>query len=138
MLNIRPARKPDLEAIQKILEDLDLFYPTLSMQGFLVAEKESRIIGTLQLAEYEDFFFLGSLAVVKEEQKKGVARTLLKAVLRSHNKNVYLYTIIPEFFEKFGFEITSPIPGLPSKNRYECEYCHTEKCVCMVKYPHAS
>lgn len=137
MLSIRPARRSELKAIKKILDDLDLSYPTLAMEGFWAAQREGRIIGTLQLAEYKDFTFLGSLAVVREEQNKGVAKELLKRVLKDRPKNIYLYTIIPGFFKKFGFKITPPLPDLPSKNRYQCEYCHSEKCVCMVKYPDA-
>lgn len=138
MLSIRPATNKDRDAIKKILEDVDLFYSALTMEAFWVAEMNNKIVGTVQLKEYEDFFFLGSLAVVKEKQGKGIARALLKEVLRTHQKNIYLYTIVPEFFEKFGFKITSPPPNLPSKDRYECESCHSEKCVSMVKLPDAS
>lgn len=135
---IRPAGKNDRKAILKVLKELDLFYPTLSLEGFWVAETDGKIVATLQLAEHEDFIFLGSLAVVKEEQGKGVGHALLEKVLRSCRKNIYLYTIIPDFFKKFGFRITAPVPGLPSKDRYECEYCHPEKCVCMVRPPDVS
>ncbi len=137
MLSIRPATKKDRDTIKKILEDADLFYSALTMEAFWVAEMGNKIVGTVQLKDYEDFFFLGSLVVVAEEQGKGVASALLKEVLRSHQKNIYLYTIVPEFFEKFGFKITSPLPDLPSKDHYECEDCHSKKCVCMVKYPDA-
>ena len=122
----------------KLLKDLDLFYPTLSPEGFWVAEKGGRIIGAVQLEEQDEFFFLGSLAVAQTEQKKGAGRALLKNALRSCRKNIYLYTIIPEFFEKFGFKIAPPIPGLPSKDRYECEYCRPDKCVTMVKFADAA
>ncbi len=138
MLKIRPAGKNDRKAIIRLLKKLDLFYPTLSAEGFWVAEKDGKVIATVQLAEHEDFIFLGSLAVVEEEQKKGVARTLVEKALGSCRRNIYLYTIIPEFFEKFGFQITASIPGLPSKDRYECEACHSEKCVCMVRPPDVS
>lgn len=138
MLSVRPAVKKDWNAIKKILRNLDLFYPALSMEGFWVAEKDHKIIGAVQLTDYKDFIFLGSLAVVKEEQAKGVAGALLYEVLKSQPKNIYLYTIIPEFFKKFGFKAVSPLPDLPSKDRYECEFCHSEKCVCMMRHPNAA
>ena len=138
MLTIRPAGKKDQKAIVKILKELDLFYPALAREGFWVVEQGGRVVATVQLEEHEDFIFLGCLAVVKEEQKKGLARALLEKALGSCRKNIYLYTIIPEFFQKFGFRTTSPIAGLPSKDRYECEYCHPEKCVCMMRPTHAA
>jgi N-acetylglutamate synthase-like GNAT family acetyltransferase len=138
MLSIRPARRPDLKAIKKILEDLDLFYPSLPMQDFWVAEKEQEIVGTLQLKKYKNFLFLRALGVTKNNRDQGIATALIKETLKSADKNTYLYTIIPDFFKRFDFKIITPPADLPSKNQYECEYCHPEKCVCMVKLSHAS
>jgi N-acetylglutamate synthase-like GNAT family acetyltransferase len=133
MLKIRPAGKTDYDAIKKLLRELDLFYAALMMEGFWVAEKEGKIIGAAQLQDHGDFFFLGSLGVLAKERKKGVAATLLEKALGKADKDIYLYTIIPDFFRKFKFKIVSPLPGLPSKDRYECEDCHLDKCVCMVR-----
>jgi N-acetylglutamate synthase-like GNAT family acetyltransferase len=138
MLKIHAAGKEDSKEITGILKKLDLFYPSLSLTDFWVAEKDQKIIGTIQLRKYKDFFFLSALGVLEKERNQGIARALMNEALSSADKNIYLYTIIPEFFKKFGFQITSPIPGLPQKNQYECEYCHPEKCVCMVKRPHAA
>ena len=138
MLNIRPAAKKDEMAILGILKELDLFYPALALDGFWVAEKDGEVIATVQLTDLENFAFLGSLAVKKKEQGKGVAAALLNRVLGQRSKDIYLYTVIPDFFEKFGFEPTSPQPGLPSKDRYECEYCHSDKCVTMVRQADAA
>jgi N-acetylglutamate synthase-like GNAT family acetyltransferase len=138
MLGIRRAQEKDNQEILRILKEADLYYEGLSLENFWVVEKEGKIIGTAQLTEYNDFLFLGSVCVVKEAQAKGVASALLKEVLKEVLKNVYLYTVIPQFFEKFGFKITSPISSLPSKNRYECEHCFSEKCVCMLRRPDAA
>lgn len=132
MLNIRPATEKDYDQILKILKELDLFYPALVLKGFWVAEEDKKIISTVQLEEHPDFVYLGSLAVIPECRKKKIATALLNESLKDIRKNIYLYTIIPEFFKKFGFQVTSSPPTtLPSKIRYECEYCHPEKCVCM-------
>lgn len=138
MLNIRPAAKTDEKAIIRILKDRDVFYPALSPEGFWVAEKNKEVIAAVQVTDEEDFAFLGSLAVKKAEQGKGTATALLNKVLKACSKDVYLYTVIPDFFRKFGFEPAAPFPGLPSKDRYECEFCHSDKCVTMVRRANAA
>ena len=134
-LLIRKAEVKDEKEILKILKELDLYYPSLEMKDFWVAESDGEILGVVQLEEYQDFIYLGSLAVKQKYQGQGIAKRLLNDTLNKLSKNIYLYTIIPKFFAKFGFKIASwQPPDLPSKERYECEFCHAEKCVCMVKY----
>lgn len=130
---LRLAVEKDKTRILSLLKVLDLYYAALSLDNFLVAEEQGRIIGVVQVVEADSFFFLGSLGVEEQEQKKGVAAALLEYGLKNCHKDVYLYTIIPQFFQKFGFKITQPIAGLPSRDQYECHDCHLDKCVCMVR-----
>jgi len=133
MLTIRPAQETDKKELLKILKTLDLFYPSLSLKNFWVAEKNRKIIGVVQLKKYADFLFLSSLGIIEGERKLGIGAALLREILKNAKKNVYLYTIQPEFFKKFGFEIIPSSPKLPSKKPLECQSCIPEKCVCMVK-----
>ncbi|MCX5726367.1 MAG: GNAT family N-acetyltransferase, partial [Candidatus Saganbacteria bacterium] len=132
------AQNKDLEKIPKILEEADLHYPGEVLNDFWVAEKDKDIIGVVRLEENKDFFFLTSLGVAKENRNQGVAAALLKTILEKANKNVYLYTIIPDFFKKLGFELTEKPVNLPSKELFGCRDCAPSKCVCMVRCPHAS
>jgi N-acetylglutamate synthase-like GNAT family acetyltransferase len=133
---IRKAAKIDKDAVIKILKDLDLYYAGLSFKDFWVAEKEGQIVGAAQLEVFPDFCFLSSVGVIPTEQHHGIAKQLLTELFSKckDQKPVYLYTVIPEFFKKFGFTATHTLPpDLPSKDRYECEYCFPEKCVTMVR-----
>jgi len=122
--------------IRQILRENDEYCQSLSLGNFLVLEKGSRLVGTVKLECRPDFIYLSSLAVMKEEQRKGFAKEIMLSVISNQRKPLYLYTIIPAFFTKFGFSIV-PDPGfLPSKDAYECEDCSPEKCVCMKReYP---
>jgi N-acetylglutamate synthase-like GNAT family acetyltransferase len=133
MLEVRKARPKDKEACLAILKDHDLYYSALEFKGFWVADQDGRIAGCAQLEEYPKFQYLGSVAVDLESTQRGIARRILDTILKDLKKDVYLYTIIPDFFKKFGFSVTEPMPDLPSKERYECFDCFPEKCVCMVK-----
>ena len=132
-LNIQPAQEKDKDEISKILEILDLYHPTKIPEKFWVAKSDGKVVGVACLNEYDDFFFLSSVGVVSDYQRQDIARTMLKKILGNLNKDVYLYTIIPDFFKKFGFKIVKPPRNLPSKESLECENCLSDNCVCMVK-----
>ena len=139
MINLRKANQNDCEKILKILKEVDLYYASLSLENFYVAEKNHQIIGTVQLTAYENYLFLACLAVTAREQKNGTGKIILDNILLKAPKDIYLYTIIPEFFKKFGFKIMAEPPfNLPSKDHYDCEDCHTDKCVTMVRKTNAA
>jgi len=138
MPTIKPAHKDDAAAISQILREMDLYYPSKVPENFWVAKENNNIIGVACLTEYDDFLFLSSVGVIEEHQRKGIAKALLEKILHDLKKDVYLYTVIPRFFKKFGFEIVEkkspPIPeNLPSKESLGCDNCLSADCACMVK-----
>ncbi|OGC12219.1 hypothetical protein A3K48_07140 [candidate division WOR-1 bacterium RIFOXYA12_FULL_52_29] len=133
MVLTRPAGPKDLPAIKEILLECDETTAAQDWTNFQVAEKGGSVVGAVKLDEHEDFFFLSSLALKPAEQNQGVASFLLAQVLAKMTKDVYLYTIIPEFFRRFGFSETDPLPTLPKKDKMECDRCHPSLCVCMVR-----
>jgi N-acetylglutamate synthase-like GNAT family acetyltransferase len=134
-LTIRPANKNDWTTIKELLFEVDLYYSALIDEAFWVAEQDGRIVGVLQFKEYEDFFFLSSLAVRPEARGNKIASQMIEQLAAAARKPIYLYTIIPEFFKKLGFQASLFLPGLPSRDRYECVDCHPGKCVCLVRRP---
>lgn len=132
---IRPATQQDWPAIKAILEAVDEYYATLSNEYFWAAEQDQQIIGVAQLKENNDYFFLSSLAVLPTAQGKRVASQLMEHFINKANKPIYLYTIIPDFFKRFGFKETNFTSNLPSRDNYECVDCHPDRCLCLVKKP---
>ncbi len=138
-MQIRRAQGKNKQAIINLLKELDLYYNLIELKDFWVAEENNKIIATAQLLDCGEFLFLSSVGVDPKQQKHGVARKLLNKLLADQNRNTYLYTIIPDFFKKFGFEVTTTLPqNIPSKDRYECSACYPDRCVTMVKYGHDS
>jgi N-acetylglutamate synthase-like GNAT family acetyltransferase len=138
MIQIRNATKKDVETIRQILKDVDEQTSSMSFNNFRVAENEGKIVGTVKLDEYDDFIFLSSLAVSPGMQKRGIAKEIMNHVLKDSTKAIYLYTVLPEFFLKFGFKVVEAPEKLPSKSKNECERCFPEKCVCMMRPKHDS
>ncbi|MFA5887051.1 MAG: GNAT family N-acetyltransferase [Patescibacteria group bacterium] len=133
MINIRLFTPKDLPAIKKVLAEADLSYPNIEYRDFWVAEQDNQIVGVLQLENKINYSFLSSLGVFTQNQNQGIASKMLQNLMDNASKDVYLYTIIPRFFEKHGFKIALPPPFIPPRSRFDCMNCEREKCVCMVK-----
>ena len=132
---VRPAKTEDYPEIIKLISEIDEAYPGFAPDSFWVAEEVGTIVGTVRLIDYPNFVFLESLAVKNDHQGQGIAQKLITDSLKTIKKDIYLYTIIPDFFKKFGFEPITPTPSfLPGKTRYECQFCQPKKCVTMVRY----
>ncbi|MBN2058395.1 MAG: GNAT family N-acetyltransferase [Candidatus Saganbacteria bacterium] len=132
-LKIRKARPEDEAAVLELLRELDLYYNGLRFSGFRVAEDSGRIVGIVQLEPGLDHIFLSSLGISQDRQEQGLASALLNELLPKQDQDIYLYTIIPDFFKKFGFEPVIPQVSLPSKARYDCQDCRPDRCVTMVR-----
>jgi N-acetylglutamate synthase-like GNAT family acetyltransferase len=137
-LTIRLATKKDWATIKEILFEVALYFSSLTDEAFWVAEQDGRIAGVLQFFEYEDFFFLSSLAVRPEARGNKIASQMIERLAAEARKPIYLYTIIPDFFKKLGFQDSLFLPNLPSRDRYECADCHSDRCVCLVRQPNAA
>jgi len=133
MLNIRLFTLKDLPAIKKILAEADLLYPKIEYRDFWVAEQENKVVGALQLENGPNYFFLSSLGILRQYQKQGIASKMLLTAIDNCPQDVYLYTIIPHFFEKNGFKVTPTPSFIPPRTGFDCVNCEREKCVCMVK-----
>lgn len=134
---IRPATTKDINQVKRVLSEADLHYEKEDYNGFLVAEKADRVIGIVRLEEHDDFLFLTSLGVATAYQQQGIASALMNSIISEAKKPIYLYTIISDFFKRFGFKplTTQPPNHLPSKSPYGCDKCVPGHCLTMVKYP---
>ena len=133
-MTIRSAQEKDFDAIRTIIMELDLAYPSQSLDSFLVLEDKDRVIGIANLEEFDDFYFLSSVGVVENFQRRGLASSFIKDLLKSLKKDVYLYTVIPGFFEKLGFKAIAPRSDLPAKTTFSCKECTPDNCITMVKH----
>jgi len=135
MPTIRKAIHSDREAVFRILRELDLEYPSLTPDHFWVADLDGVAVAVGRLEEFEKFCFLSALGTTGNRQGRGVAANLLEGMFKQCKKDIYLYTIIPNFFKKFGFEPTELCQGLPARKRFNCAECDPGHCVCMRRKP---
>ena len=133
---IRPARIEDVEAMRALIDKFADEDRMLSrsreflvehLRDFVVAEDEGGFLGCCALAVLTpDLAEVRSLAVRPESGGRGVGASLVEACVaqarRLGLRRVFALTLVPHFFERCGFTLTS-LGRLPEKSASECPVC---------------
>ena len=133
---IRPARVEDVAEMQALIngyaaEDRMLErsrdFLLEHLRDFVVARDESGFVGCCALAVLTpDLAEVRSLAVRPEAAGRGIGRALVRACVeearRLGTRRVFALTLVPDFFERCGFVLTS-LGRLPEKSAAECPVC---------------
>ena len=131
MLEVRKAQKKDFKAVKTLAETFNLDSEDMRIEEFKVAAEGDVILGVGRLKPAGKVLELCSLGVVQHKQKEGIGKLLVKSLLRSAKKDVYLATIIPGYFKQFGFKALDFTPEFMKKKEDWCEGCHPERCTIM-------
>ena len=113
-------------AEDRMLERSDAFLRA-NLADFIVAEDDGMFLGCGALAELTpDLAEVRSLAVAPEAAGRGVGSAIVKACVERARerglRRVFALTLVPEFFTKCGFTLTS-LGRLPEKSASECPVC---------------
>jgi len=137
---IRPARAADIDAMQALIDGYareDRMLPRAhaflerALADFVVADDPAMhpagISGCSALASLTpELGELRSLAVIPTAAGRGIGRELVAACVaaarRRGLRRVFALTLVPEFFVKCGFTLTS-LARLPEKSAEECPVC---------------
>jgi amino-acid N-acetyltransferase len=133
---IRPARVEDVERMQALInryaaEDRMLErsrdFLLERLRDFVVAQDASGFLGCCALALLTpDLAEIRSLAVEPDAAGRGIGRQLVLACVaearRLGLRRVFALTLVPEFFQRCGFVLTS-LGRLPEKSASECPVC---------------
>ncbi len=130
---IRKAVKDDLPQISALAAKHNLDYENMAADDFWVASEGDKIIGICGLKKHPDCRELCSLGVDETFQKRGLGRQLVRTLLQETSGDIYLATIIPEFFRKLGFEESGSIPASMIKKVDWCAECSRDRCTIMIK-----
>jgi len=111
-----------------------------NIRDFVVVEDERRIIGCGALHLYGPHLAeVRSIAVIPDVKGKGAGRSLVEALLEQAARQevtcVCLFTRIPEFFARLGFEVAvrEAIPDKLYKDCLRCPRFHHCDEVAMVR-----
>ncbi len=133
---VRKARPGDVDAMRETInayarEDKMLErsadYLIENLRDFSVAEVDRAFVGCCALHVLtHDLAEIRSLAVPHAFEGRGIGKRLVRACLVESRqlglRRVFALTLVPEFFEKCGFTVTS-LAHLPEKSAAECPIC---------------
>lgn len=133
---IRPARSEDIDAMRELIDRYAAEDRMLSrsrefliehLRDFVVAEEGGVFAGCCALAVLTpDLAEIRSLAVPSEAGGHGVGKALVEACVEQARRlglrRVFALTLVPRFFERCGFTLTS-LGHLPEKSAEECPVC---------------
>lgn len=114
---IRPATERDQEPILDLARGERLKPFGLHWPNFVVAEKDRRIIGAVQLRTHRDGSYeLGSLVVEAASRGQGIAAKLIDRRLAGTAKRILMITgqTYADHYRRWGFEHIEPGSAPPS------------------------
>lgn len=132
-MRVRKARQRDFAKVIALAKKYGLDYSDMEADRFWVADEKSQILGIVGLKRHVDCLELCSLGVDERFRNRGIGEKLVLALLAEAKAEVHLATIIPGYFEKFGFAPADHIPSSMIKKLEWCEGCSKELCVVMVR-----
>jgi len=135
-LKIRRAKITDLKQAHKLINEFakreEMIPRSLNelyenVRDFVVCEEDGIIYGVCALhIMWEDLAEIRSLAVVRNYQKMGIGKKLVRECLREAKalglKRVFALTYHPEFFKRLGF-VPIDKASLPQKIWGDCLRC---------------
>jgi N-acetylglutamate synthase-like GNAT family acetyltransferase len=107
-------KQPDekeFEQVKKLVEDFWLDNTDLQPAQFRVLSDAGSVIAFGRLREHVDATELCTIGVAKDFQKKGFGREMVNDLLAQAKREVYLVTVIPDFFAKLGFNKVEQYPA---------------------------
>ena len=110
LTTFRPAEPDDWDAIARLLHDsgLPIAGADAHLDGFLLATRNGRLLGSAALERYGAAALLRSVAVAAEARRAGLGRALVEAAIaRARDAGIETLVLLtetaPQFFPRFGF-----------------------------------
>jgi N-acetylglutamate synthase-like GNAT family acetyltransferase len=103
---LRPARRRDQPAIDRMVRSAGLLPFGLGWPRFLVAESAGRIVGVGQLKAHGDGSReIASLAVLEGYRRRGIGSMLVRALLGRTDRPIYVIcpAHLEAYYGRFGF-----------------------------------
>lgn len=130
---IRRAEGTERADVRRLAAKFDLDYEGMDKDDFWVAVEGAEVVGICGLTKHLDCLELRSLAVDDRFRKQGMGGRLVAALFQEARRDVYLTTVIPDYFARLGFETVEAAPMSMIKPLSWCEGCRRDLCRIMVK-----
>lgn len=120
---IRKPSEKEFEQVCNYICELELDNRDLKQQQFVAAFFNDQLVGFGRLREHADCVELCSVGVIPSHQQKGIGKAIVANLINSTDQDIYLVSIIPEFFIPFGFQV---VEEYPTSVKNKINYCTQE------------
>ena len=124
--NITNPTTNDWTDIQHLIEEYKLDDNDLSIDQFIVCKVEQKLLAFGRIKKHSDFDELSSLGVLTTYRNKGIGKIMVHELIKLITKNIFIVTVIPDYFTKLGFEKISQYPESMIAKQNDCK----DTCVC--------
>ncbi len=120
-VKLTPATESDMLVIEQLARSLDLDMESMSHTQFISAKRNDKIVGFGRLRTYPECTEIATVGVIPEEQKSGVGTLIIKELIRLGPAEIFVTCVIPDFFNKFGFQLVKQYPSVLQKKVDFCK-----------------
>lgn len=108
---VRSALGSDIKKIKPYLDEYGLDNENLDYRRFFVAEVLNELAGFGRIKQYGNICEIASIGVIEQFRRTGVGRKIIEKLIDiAPSEEIWLTTIIPEYFEQFGFLEEENVP----------------------------
>jgi N-acetylglutamate synthase-like GNAT family acetyltransferase len=124
------------ELVKKYIHDFELDDRQLLKEEFITLTRSSQLLAFARAKKHEGFYEVCSLGVIENERKKGFGKRIMRQLIETSPRPLYLVSVIPGYFEDLGFSVCEEYPPAMQE---KLDYCTLglpvkEKYVVMKKY----
>lgn len=119
---VEDALEAEFDDIVRKAQSLDLDCTGLAYGQFRVVRDRGEVIGFGRVKQHEGFNELATVGVIPEQQGRGIGSSIIHSLLEKAGGEVYVVTVIPGFFSRFGF---GAVKDFPAVFLSKCEFCHS-------------
>ena len=114
----KQPNEKEFEQVKQLIEDFWLDNEDMKPEQFKVLLDSGKLIAFGRLREHNEATELCTLGVAKDYRCKGYGKEMVKHLINWTKRDVYVVTVIPEFFSKLGFSFIGKYP-LPIQKKLE-------------------
>jgi N-acetylglutamate synthase-like GNAT family acetyltransferase len=123
MMNAALFKQPDeqeFEQVRQLVKDFWLDNENMQPEQFQVLSDHGKVVAFGRLKEHSDATELCTMGVAKDFEGKGFGDKIVKHLQSIAKRDIYLVTVIPDFFKKTGFEHVQTYPDSLRKKIERC------------------
>ncbi len=111
-LILRKASGFDLKNVKTHAEKLNLDSEKLEQDKLYIAEKNDDLAGFGRYKKHGKIYEISTVGVLGQYRKTGIGKLIIEKLVESASfeNEIWLTTVIPGYFEKFGFSICCDVP----------------------------